>query len=253
MKSLLDLVRTTSDMTTKQYGISALTSLCQSVKNSILCVKEGGVDVIVELLNLDDTEILQRLTGTIWNLAIVPENKAILTANETLMSRLYELIKHEDQDVKGNCSVALSALGNEEQNAQMLRDSGALGSILELLNSEDTAVLANACGSLWSLCQNPENRKQIAGVEGVNERLVQILDCGASETIEKCIGCILTLSMDVEVGRQYRDLDIVEKLLPMLSVEDNIEIVRNAIIAYGMLTYDGMFEVANVTQKKLDN
>lgn len=114
MQSLLALLKKTNNVTTKQYTLGAVAAMSSFERNAVDIGKYGGIPILGELLQSGDLELIQRASGTIWNLCIYDENKEVMSQDPEFVKLLVSTMgSTDDEEVKSNLSVALGALASD--------------------------------------------------------------------------------------------------------------------------------------------
>jgi vacuolar protein 8 len=249
---LLDLLKKTNNITTLQYTIGAISALSSDEACGIELANCGAVSAVIELLSKnDDPEIMQRGSGSLWNIAIPEQNKKFYKDKNTVETIL-KLLESGYSELVSNATIIIGAISTDEEIATMVRELNGVEKIIELLAYEDDMELQmNVAMALWNLASIDENRP-IIRESGAIDRLIQLLDCGMVDVLEKVSGAISAQAQDSESLIRFRDAGVISKLLPLLSAEDNVDLVLNATVALGALSFDDTAKAEMVELGSID-
>ncbi|XP_041361582.1 vacuolar protein 8-like [Gigantopelta aegis] len=185
----------------EEYGTMLLDSEKIAVENllSYLETDAGQVPVIsdehlhaLQILTYSDNEELQR-SAALCFVEISERMQAPLT--ESMAQPLVELLKSSDVLVQKTASLAVSnfALNGPEVNKDVLVSCDVLSPLVNLLNSKNTEVQCNTCGSITTLATAESLKQKIICENGIKP-LLTLLSSPDLRVQRNAAGAILNLT-----------------------------------------------------------
>ncbi|KAK8655426.1 hypothetical protein V6N13_108002 [Hibiscus sabdariffa] len=201
------------DCNTQENSIAALLNLSKHSKGKCVIVENEGLDLIVHALRKGlKIEARQHAAATLFYLASVEENRALLGEIPEAIPGLVELIKNENHRCKRNALVAISGLLVHPGNHWRVLASGVVPLLLNLLrDSEREDLVTNSLAILATLAEQIDGTVAILRRGGLR-LLVDILNTSTSKTAEEyCISMLLALCVN-------GGLDVVARLVKIPSL-----------------------------------
>ncbi|KAK8526470.1 hypothetical protein V6N13_017500 [Hibiscus sabdariffa] len=206
----------------QENSIAALLNISKHSKGKGAIVENKGLDLIVHVLRKGlKIEAQQQAAATLFYLASVEENRALIGENPEAIPGLVELVKNENNCCKRNALVAISGLLVHPGNHWRVLASGVVPLLLNLLrNSEREDLVANSLAILATLAEKIDGTVAILRRGGLR-LLVEILNTSTAEaTKEHCVSMLLALcvngGLDV-VARLVKNPSLMRSLYSQLS------------------------------------
>ncbi|KAE8716535.1 equilibrative nucleotide transporter 1-like [Hibiscus syriacus] len=186
------------DPNTQENSIAALLNLSKHSKGKGVMAENGGLDLIVHALRKGlKIETEQHAAVTLFYLASVEENRALIGENPDAIPGLVDLIKNENHHYKRNALIAISGLLVHPRNYWRVLASGVVPLLLNLLrDSEREDLITDSLAILATLAEKIDGTVFILHRGGL-QLLVEILNTSTSKTTkEYCVSMLLALCVN---------------------------------------------------------
>ncbi|XP_031788283.1 armadillo repeat-containing protein gudu [Nasonia vitripennis] len=142
----------------KRNACFALVPCIRHAKNSPEMVRAfvGGLELVVSLLESEDTEVLSAVCATIAEIATDPENLGILT-DHGVVKKLADLVHTEDEKLRANLTLAIAFCCEWGQNNYEFGRLNAVAPLVNYLMSTNKEVLKGVCIAFFHLSKEPSN------------------------------------------------------------------------------------------------
>ncbi|KAE8730229.1 equilibrative nucleotide transporter 1-like [Hibiscus syriacus] len=210
------------DSNIQENSIAALLNLSKHSKGKGDIVENEGLDLIVHVLRKGlKIEAQQHAAATLYYLASVEENRALIGENPEAIPGLVDLVKNENHCCKRNALVVISRLLVHPGNHWRVLASGVVPLLLNLLrDSEREDLFTESLAVLATLAEKIDGTVAILRRGGL-KLLVEILNTSTSKTAkEHCVSMLLALcingGLDV-VARLVKNPSLMRSLYSQLS------------------------------------
>ncbi|XP_058808865.1 armadillo repeat-containing protein gudu [Phymastichus coffea] len=142
----------------KRNASFALVPCIRYAKNSAEMVRAfvGGLELVVSLLESQDTQVLSAVCATIAEIATDPENLGILTDHD-VVKKLADLVHTEDEKLRANLTLAIAFCCEWGQNNYEFGRLNAVAPLVNYLLSPNKEVLKGVCIAFCHLSKEPSN------------------------------------------------------------------------------------------------
>ncbi|KAJ7562169.1 hypothetical protein O6H91_03G057400 [Diphasiastrum complanatum] len=222
----------------KLKALIALVNLMQEDdKKALVVAGQGGISVLVQLLNKSAVALREKAAAAICKLAAIDslEYRAVM---EGALPSLVRILETGSSDASENAVLALQCMTRSSENACSVASHGGVHALLETCRSGTPGAQAAAAGALWNLSNFAELRHGMVE-EGSIPILLHLVCSGTVSAQENAVGTLQNLSQNDERARQLivRE-DGAQPLLRFLDIapsqaakELGIGILRNLSIS----------------------
>uniref|UniRef100_A0A8C1B6M9 Outer dynein arm docking complex subunit 2 n=1 Tax=Cyprinus carpio carpio TaxID=630221 RepID=A0A8C1B6M9_CYPCA len=158
--------------------VGALAECAQISENLATIRKSGGIQPLVNLLTGTNQALLGNVTRAVGACATDPENMVIIDRLDGVRL-LWSLLKNPNPEVQANAAWAICpCIENTKDAGEMVRSFvGGLELIVNLLKSQNKAVLASVCAAIAKIAKDVENLAVITD-HGVVPMLANLTNTG---------------------------------------------------------------------------
>ncbi|MES2205047.1 MAG: hypothetical protein V4496_07520 [Pseudomonadota bacterium] len=190
---------------------------------------EGGIELLIHLLEDTDELVIEQAVGALWNLSNNAENREVMRNTGhppgVFIPRLVALLKHSAAGVRRAAAGALKGLAYHVKSGpetDAIRLEGGIELLIHLLEDTDESVIKQAVEALWNLTGNAENREVMRNTghpPGVFiPRLVALLKHSAADVRRAAAGALKRLAYfksepEIRVILMESDIDVIFNLL----------------------------------------
>lgn len=127
----------------------------------------NGLEPLVRLLRfVDDTSLLEGVSGAIWKCSLDPANVKIFSDLKAV-EYLVALLSNPSEAVLTNVAGALSELTKNPDSCRLLRTAGGIEPLVNLLSGTNPNLLINATRAVGVAARSKENMDAIDRLDGV--------------------------------------------------------------------------------------
>jgi len=194
---------------------------------------EGGIEVILELLQSNDLDIQQNAAKLLRSISVNEKNQEKIAQAGGIPLLVQMLSCKDDPTLKLACTATLWNLSVNDLNKQKIADDGGIPVLIRVLKSNDPKLQNEAVGALRNLSFLEENKK-IIGREGAIPVLVSLLR-SSNERIQRNSALTLrNLIANNEKNMRRIEREGGVELLMKVLTEHNLNDISN-IVATNLL------------------
>ena len=187
-----------ADASATLWQLSALTPENQTL---LAAPEVGLLPPMVAVLDNETGEAVDNTLSILSNIAVAPENKAMLASSMGLLKALVRIIREvgtSSERLLNACGIFLRLSVAAEARISLANEPGLLSALVHVLKSHNTAW-TKVLGTFWNLAVSPENLSLLAASDlGLLSCLVQILQTDEGESRISCCGILLYVSRSPE-------------------------------------------------------
>eukprot|EP01129_Flabellula_baltica_P006020 TRINITY_DN2218_c0_g1_i1.p1 TRINITY_DN2218_c0_g1~~TRINITY_DN2218_c0_g1_i1.p1 ORF type:complete len:795 (+),score=145.22 TRINITY_DN2218_c0_g1_i1:40-2424(+) len=218
------------DEETRIEAAKLLRSITVYRKNKQLGSKCG--DIIDVIVQTDSRPLKLALTATLWNLAALAPNRAIIVENNGL-NVLADLLKSGDLGLQREAAGCIRNITLDDSCKDQFVQSGVLNDLIVIASdTSDISLLLCVCGALRNLSVTHSNRA-LMSTELALQTFSELLENDSNKVQTLCLTILCNLSEDKESKKLIGKSNIVKILVDLtnsttLAVRDKSEIaLRN--------------------------
>ncbi|KAL8532647.1 hypothetical protein ACS0TY_009018 [Phlomoides rotata] len=197
--SLLNLISSRNQGLQQENAMAALMNLSKHPKGKGTIVENGGLDLIVGVLNRGVKEARQHAAGALFYLSSIEDNRRIIGRTPGAIPGLMELIRDGSLRAKKNSLAAILGLLLYPENHWRILGGGIVLLLVNLLRPSETEDFAtDSLAILASLAENLDGAMAIISA-GILPLTIKILSTSDSRTAKE-YGVSLLLSLCIKDG-----------------------------------------------------
>lgn len=212
-------------------AITLIANLSSSEDSQEIIMKEGGYELLKELLHQPDLspELRRAVFNAFANLTGNPELRKQIV-DQSFLDIVTNALSSEDEDLVGAACNILANLSENPERRREFAERGLIETMLPLLRSPNEVILQGATKFFAQMCENQEyaERAVEGGLLDYLARLAQ--RCDNPQVQQNVIRCCDVLA-DLGFGDAIRGVDL-DKFLRRLMENTEDEDVRQAAAAF---------------------
>ena len=197
-----------ADASSTLWRLSALNAENQAL---LAAPEVGLIAPMVDILDTETGDAVDNTLSILSNIAVAPENKAMLASSNGLLKALVRIIREGDTPIDrlmNACGIFLRLSVAAEARISLANEPGLLSALVYVLKSHK-AVWTKVLGTIWNLAVSPENLSLLAAVDlGLLSCLVHILQTDEGESRISCCGIFLHISRSPEYRRPLASVSL---------------------------------------------
>ncbi|OXB65966.1 hypothetical protein ASZ78_002714 [Callipepla squamata] len=221
VSAIVRTMQNTNDVETARCTAGTLHNLSHHREGLLAIFKSGGIPALVKMLGSPVDSVLFYAITTLHNLLLHQEGAKMAVRLAGGLQKMVALLNKTNVKflaITTDC-LQILAYGNQESKEGM---EGLLGTLVQLLGSDDINVVTCAAGILSNLtCNNYKNKMMVCQVGGIEALVRTVLRAGDREDITEPAICALRhltsrhqeAEMAQNAVRLHYGLPVVVKLL----------------------------------------
>lgn len=191
VRSLVEGLRSI-DLDIQREATSEIRLLAKhNMDNRIAIANCGAINILVDLLQSEDSRIQENAVTALLNLSINDNNKTAI-ANAGAIEPLIHVLEHGSPEAKENSAATLFSLSVIEENKVNIGRSGAIRPLVDLLGNGTPRGKKDAATALFNLSIFHENKNRIVQA-GAVKHLVELMDPAAG-MVDKAVAVLANLA-----------------------------------------------------------
>lgn len=210
---------------------AALRNITLSDENKRAIMKESAiVDVMAKLARDPDDEVSHQACGIIANIAEAGDNKLLLVEQGIVHHLQFSMLSKQSTPVLRESIRAFANLSSARENTAVIVSSGALGRLIDALDSADVLSRRFAAMTLSNLAFSDESKARIVR-EGALSSLVRIVEQTDidKETQQHAMACLANLASCHELQPDLLNCGCAELAMVYLK-SSNLDMRTNALL-----------------------
>lgn len=181
----LTKLATSKDIRVQRNATGALLNMTHLNENRAALVQAGAIPVLVSLLSSTDSDVQYYCATALSNIAVDPENRELFSNTEPqIVSNFVNLVKNSSSPrVRCQAVLALRNLASDPSYQEEVVRCGGLVQLLDLLKSEQEALVVAAAACLRNVSIHQSNETEIVKT-GFLKPLVDLLGKFDNEEID---------------------------------------------------------------------
>jgi HEAT repeat protein len=191
VRSLVEGLRSI-DLDIQREATSEIRLLAKhNMDNRIAIANCGAINILVDLLQSEDSRIQENAVTALLNLSINDNNKTAI-ANAGAIEPLIHVLENGSPEAKENSAATLFSLSVIEENKVNIGRSGAIRPLVDLLGNGTPRGKKDAATALFNLSIFHENKNRIVQA-GAVKHLVELMDPAAG-MVDKAVAVLANLA-----------------------------------------------------------
>ncbi|EEB05037.1 vacuolar protein Vac8 [Schizosaccharomyces japonicus yFS275] len=229
---------------------SAALAFAEITEKDVREIDRDTIEPVLFLLQSPDAEIQRAASVALGNLAVNPENKALVVRLNGLELLIRQMMSPH-VEVQCNAVGCITNLATLDENKSKIAHSGALGPLTRLAKSKDIRVQRNATGALLNMTHSKENRQQLVNA-GTIPVLVSLLPSTDTDVQYYCTTAISNIAVDAEHRKRLAQSEPkLVQLLIQLMESATPKVQCQAALALRNLASDERYQIEIVQSNGL--
>ena len=187
--ALVSLLHESSDLSTIQQGLYALTTLLADENNHEQVLGQGGIAAVIELCGHASPVIREACSLALFNFSCgkAPHERGI---SASAIPAIIALSRLPEPRTRMRCAATLCKLAAFEANVSLMVDEGVVSAFIDMLQTGDQDIVKHCCVALCRLAH--EGSSAVTITEGAVPKV--IAGCGGESDPTTRISCCAVLS-----------------------------------------------------------
>ncbi len=211
--ALVSLLHESSDLSTIQQGLYALTTLLADENNHEQVLGQGGIAAVIELCGHASPVIREACSLALFNFSCgkAPHERGI---SASAIPAIIALSRLPEPRTRLRCAATLCKLAAFEANVSLMVDEGVVSAFIDMLQTGDQDIVKHCCVALCRLAH--EGSSAVTITEGAVPKV--IAGCGGESDPTTRISCCAVLSAVSAHEPCRRPLCAMGTLEPLISL-----------------------------------
>jgi len=240
VQNLVPLLNASLPLTLRAVTAMTITNLAVQEESALDIASQGGVSALVQCMGPPTDDVLQeKAASALWNLSAVESIKSKIREAGAIpfLINVFEFSRFIPSIE--NCLGTLLSLAETQDNRVAIAASGAVGLLVRLLDSEQSAIVEKSVGVIWNLAHEESVQHTVRQLGGLKP-IIELLSSEASGLIRfNAAGAFSLLTEQVENVQDSFELGIIPPLVNLLATENNVLLLQNAAHTLGNIAECG--------------
>lgn len=224
---------------------SAALAFAEITEKYVSNVDRRTLELILVLLQSQDSEVQRAAGAALGNLAVNNENKKLIVEIGGLRPLMKQMMS-PNVEVQCNAVGCMTNLASYEPNKSKIARSGALLPLVKLASSRDVRVQRNATGALLNMTHSDENRQELVNAEALPV-LVSLLGSSDPDVQYYCSTALSNIAVEPanRATLAQTEPQLVQRLVQLMRLSSP-RIQSQAALVLRNLASDGFYQLETV-------